>query len=357
MSSGRWYCLEVTVHEATRKGCRALSAVLWKSAIIVNLMEDNLDITEAVLLNNTMAILYIGWHSTVKGLTEEEVQACVDQFSPYIEWKGMVVKWEFQALTLAECREMIRAHEAWSQKTLRGWGRPKVTKLPAPLTERMPMRIDSSPQHFEKGARSEKWLGCQWLKLATSPLDRNNSTSGRQLPRRSMRLPWDRDTSQSGIYSEDSDIDSASMVSVATSSTSTCGEQWTRETFDRHINWKVALHKLNNDSSTNDQWIWLADICRYINFGCSMNILENVIDKSLSNGFGGVWFRMNRVLGDTVEGALDKMMMTNQHQHSDWLLQEFYTMTQRTNDPIGKYANATWPGSWQSAPAVHRSFG
>ena len=36
--------------------------------------------------------------------------------------------------------------------------------------------------------------------------------------------------------------------------------------------------------------------------------------------------------------ALDKMMMTDQHQHSDGLLQEFYMMTQRTNEPTGKYA-------------------
>ena len=69
-----------------------------------------------------------------------------------------------------------------------------------------------------------------------------------------------------------------------------------------------------------------------------MSILESEIDKSLLNGFWGVWFRMNRMLGDMVEAALIKMMMTDQHQHSDGLLQEFYAMTQRTNEPIGKYA-------------------
>ena len=69
-----------------------------------------------------------------------------------------------------------------------------------------------------------------------------------------------------------------------------------------------------------------------------MIILESEIDKSLSNGFCGVWFQMNRMLGDTVEIALNKMMMTDQHQHSDRLLQEFYAMTQRANEPIGKYA-------------------
>ena len=44
------------------------------------------------------------------------------------------------------------------------------------------------------------------------------------------------------------------------------------------------------------------------------------------------------MLGDTVEAALDKMTMTDQHQYSDGLLQEFYAMTQGGNKPIGKYA-------------------
>ena len=127
-----------------------------------------------------------------------------------------------------------------------------------------------------------------------------------------MGLPWDRDTSQSGYYSEDSDLDSVSMTSVTASGASTPMERQTRGTFDRHINCKVTLPKLNDESSTNDQWIWLADFHRYIDSGCSMSILESEIDKSLSNGFGGgVWFRMNGMLGDTVEAALNKMMMTD----------------------------------------------
>ena len=48
-----------------------------------------------------------------------------------------------------------------------------------------------------------------------------NSTSGRQLLRRSMGLPWGRDMSQSGYYSEDSDFNSVSMTSAATSGVST----------------------------------------------------------------------------------------------------------------------------------------
>ena len=44
------------------------------------------------------------------------------------------------------------------------------------------------------------------------------------------------------------------------------------------------------------------------------------------------------MLGDPVEATLDKMMMMDQHQHSDGLLQEFYAMTQWANEPMGKYA-------------------
>ena len=44
------------------------------------------------------------------------------------------------------------------------------------------------------------------------------------------------------------------------------------------------------------------------------------------------------MLGDTVEMALEKMKQTDQSQHSDGLLQEFYAMAQRNGKPIGKYA-------------------
>ena len=69
-----------------------------------------------------------------------------------------------------------------------------------------------------------------------------------------------------------------------------------------------------------------------------MDILESEIDKSLSNGFWGVWFCQSRMLGDTVEEALNKMKQTDQHQHRNGLLQELYAMTQRHNEPIGKCA-------------------
>ena len=81
------------------------------------------------------------------------------------------------------------------------------------------------------------------------------------------------------------------MTSRATSNVSISEECQTGGTYDQRINRKVALPKLNDESSTNDQWIWLADVHHYIDSGCSMSILESEIDKSLSNGFGGVWFR------------------------------------------------------------------
>ena len=91
---------------------------LLNSASIVDLMGDDLDVTEAAILDHITATLYLGWHSAGEGLTGKEAQACIKHFSPYVEWRGMAVEQEFQALTLAEGQEEIRAHEAQSQKTL-----------------------------------------------------------------------------------------------------------------------------------------------------------------------------------------------------------------------------------------------
>ena len=60
MDSGRRYCLLITVHEATRRGHWALSKVKWNPAGIIDMMRDNLDVTEAVILDHIAAILYVG---------------------------------------------------------------------------------------------------------------------------------------------------------------------------------------------------------------------------------------------------------------------------------------------------------
>ena len=44
------------------------------------------------------------------------------------------------------------------------------------------------------------------------------------------------------------------------------------------------------------------------------------------------------MLGDSILTALNKMKQTDQQQHSDGLLQEFYAMIQKHNEPIGWYA-------------------
>ena len=82
----------------------------------------------------------------------------------------------------------------------------------------------------------------------------------------------------------------------------------------------------------------VADAYRYVDSGCSMDTLENEINRSLSNGFWGVWFHQNHMLGDSILTALNKMKQMGHHQHSDGLLQEFYAMTQKHNESIRKYA-------------------
>ena len=54
--------------------------------------------------------------------------------------------------------------------------------------------------------------------------------------------------------------------------------------------------------------------------------------------FEGVWFHQNHMLGDSVLTALEKMKQTDQQQHTDGFSQEFYAMTQKHNEPIGRYA-------------------
>ena len=78
---------------------------MWNFASIADMMSDNLDIMKVVVLDHITAIFYIGRQSASEGLSEEEAEACMDHFSPYIEWRD--VKCEFQALTLVEAWEEI----------------------------------------------------------------------------------------------------------------------------------------------------------------------------------------------------------------------------------------------------------
>ena len=111
----------------------------------------------------------------------------------------------------------------------------------------------------------------------------------RQLPQKSKEnYRRGQETGRSGYYSGDSDFDSMTASEATTKGEQQEGSQ--EGTFDQRLNQKITLSKLNDDSSTNDQWIWLADVQRCINSGCSMDILESKIDRRLSNRFWGVWF-------------------------------------------------------------------
>ena len=80
---------------------------------------------------------------------EEEAEACIEHFSPYIEWREIAIEHEFQALTLAEAREEMQAYEALSHKSLQGRGWPKITKTP-------PIGLDCSSDDFHRRMRNDQ---------------------------------------------------------------------------------------------------------------------------------------------------------------------------------------------------------
>ena len=273
MDSGRRYCLLTTVHEATCQGHRALSKLMWNPASITDMMSDDLDVTEVVVLDHITAILYIGQWSAGEGLTQEEAQTCINHFSLYIKWRDVAVEGEFQALTLAEAWEEIWAYEAWSHKPIWGW--PKAKKVSSPGFVKALMGLHGSPGEFHQ--RRDQ---CDQVPIRVA-LDQNNSTSGQQLLWRQMQnFPWRQDADQLGYYSEDSELDSVSVTSLSASEASITreGQTWEQEgNFDRHLNPKITLPKLNDDSSTNSLWIWLADACWHVGFGCLMSALKNEV--------------------------------------------------------------------------------
>ena len=243
---------------------------------------------------------------------------------------------------LAVAWEEIQAYETQSYKPIQVEEWPKTMKLSSPGFIKAPIGLDHSPREFQQRRGKNQWSDSHDDNGDYAPrwvaLDQNNSASGWQLPQRQKHnVPWRQDTDQSGYYSEDSELDSASITLVLVSKASTTREGQNREqegTFNHHLNQKIILSKLNDYSSTNNLWIWLADAYYYVDSGCSMSALENEI----SNGFLGVWFCQNHMLGDSILIALNKMKQTDQHQHSKGLLQKFYTMTQKHNEPIGQYA-------------------
>ena len=113
------------------------------------------------------------------------------------------------------------------------------------------MGLDYSPREFQQRKGKNRWSDSYDdygdYALRQVALDQNNSASGQQLPQRQKQnFPWRQDADQSGYYSEDSELDSASITSVSTSEASTTREGQKREpegTFDCHLNQKMPkLH-------------------------------------------------------------------------------------------------------------------
>ena len=159
MNSGRRYCLLITVHEAIKRGCQALSKSKWNPANIADMMKDDINVTEAVILDHIATILYVRRQSAGEGLMEEEAEACIEHFSPYIKWREVVIECEFQALTLAEAHEEIWAYETQSHKSLWGREQPKITKTPPILSEKMCMGLDCSPNDFHRRMKNDRRAG------------------------------------------------------------------------------------------------------------------------------------------------------------------------------------------------------
>ena len=51
---------------------------MWNPSSIIDMVSDDLDITEVVVLDHITAILYVGQWSVGEGLTEEEAQALLN---------------------------------------------------------------------------------------------------------------------------------------------------------------------------------------------------------------------------------------------------------------------------------------
>ena len=64
----------------------------WTPANIANLMQDDLKVTEGVILDRITVILYVGQHSAGEGLAIKEAEARVDHFSAHIEWRNLAIK-------------------------------------------------------------------------------------------------------------------------------------------------------------------------------------------------------------------------------------------------------------------------
>ena len=85
---GPRYCLLLRANKITYGGMKPLLTHAWTEAKVKDLMRPNLKITHMAVLDQTRAVLYCGPVELGEGLTMEEAQASVENFSGLTEWKG-----------------------------------------------------------------------------------------------------------------------------------------------------------------------------------------------------------------------------------------------------------------------------
>ena len=89
---GPRYCLLLRVNKITCGGMKPLPAHVWTEAKVKDLMRPNLEITHTAILDQTRAVLYCGPAELGEGLTMEEAQASIKNFSGPTEGAGHCVE-------------------------------------------------------------------------------------------------------------------------------------------------------------------------------------------------------------------------------------------------------------------------
>ena len=135
-------------------GTKPLPTHAWTEAKVKDLIRPNLEITYTAVLDQTRAVLYCGPAELGEGLTMEEAQASVENFSRLTEWAGQCIEWALSILILREGKE-----EEWLATTplVSRWtrGEPKILQhdqvtRDSNLPGRLAMGIGRSPTQFQR---------------------------------------------------------------------------------------------------------------------------------------------------------------------------------------------------------------
>ena len=167
MDSRRRYCLLITAHEATRRGCWALpkqngtlqELSIWWGMTLMSWGQWS----SIILLLSSMLADDLQVRAWQKGLR------LVSNISALISNGG---KWPLKRSIKPWCwlKAMKRwAYEVQSQKSLWGWGRPRIVKAPSPISGKIPMGLSCYPQQFWQRVKDNQWAGNHTGKHHSNP--------------------------------------------------------------------------------------------------------------------------------------------------------------------------------------------